>query len=148
MEISEGDVMAGVHCSAVVHWEGGVVLVREGPKAKWRLPDRTLQGDEGPILCVRRCVLQETGYRAQVLRLFKVVTKGDFPKQSVRFVFGCQIEPVLLQDSKLQLGTFSPDEVLQLAQKDEFDDQLLIKLIYDFKNHTPAPAGTAEAMLF
>ncbi len=133
--------MAHVHCSAIVHWENGVVLVREGPQSKWRLPDRVLQGSEGPILCVRRCVLVETGYRAQVLRLFKIVTHGDVPKQTVRFVFGCQIEPVQLQDSGLELATFSPDSVLQLAQKDAFEDPLLIKLIYDFKNHIPTPVG-------
>ena len=140
--------MAHVHCSAIVHWEGGVVLVREGPQAKWRLPDRILQADEGPILCVRRCVLLETGYRARVLRLFKIVTRGDVPKQTVRFVFGCQIEPVQLQDSKLEQATFSPDSILQLAQKDAFDDPLLIKLIYNFKNQAPTPVtDSAELIL-
>lgn len=133
--------MADVHCSAIVHWEGGVVLVRDGSQAKWRLPDRILHGDEGPVLCIRRCVLLETGYRAQVLRLFKIIARGEAPKQTVRFVFGCQIEPVQLQDSKLQMATFTPDAILQLAHKQEFDDPLLLKLIYDFKHQVPSPTG-------
>jgi hypothetical protein len=92
-------------------------------------------------------VLVETGYRAQILRLFKIITRGDFPKQTVRFVFGCQIEPIQLQDPQLELATFSPDSILTLAQKDAFDDPVLIKLVYDFKNHIPSPVSDSEEAL-
>ena len=126
-----------VRCSAIVHWEGGVVLVREDPKAKWRLPERELHRDEGPILCIRRCVLLETGFRAQSLRLFKIDAHGSDPKQAVRFVFGCQIEPAQLQVPPLEVASFEAGQILKLIEKKEFEDQLLMKIAHNFVNLMP-----------
>ena len=126
--------MADIQCSAIVHWHDGVVLVRESDKDKWRLPTKRLVNDEGPILCVRRCVITETGYRAQILRLFKILTNCSGKNQSVNFVFGCKIEPAQLQEPSGQVQTFTPNDMIRLADKGLFDSPLMMQIITNFRN--------------
>lgn len=131
--------MADIQCSAIVHWQDGVVLVRESEKAKWRLPTKTLSDDEGPILCIRRCVITETGYRAQILRLFKILTGGTAKNKSVQFVFGCKIEPAQLQEPTCDVQTFTPNEMIKLVDRGLFENQLMMQIITNFKNQVPTP---------
>ncbi len=131
--------MADIQCTAIVHWQDGVVLVRDSEKDKWRLPTKILSDEEGPILCVRRCVITQTGYRAQILRLFKILTGGKGKNKTVNFVFGCKIEPAQLQTPACTVQTFTPNEMIKLMDRGLFESPLMMQIITNFKNQVPMP---------
>jgi|GEM_PF-6133699 len=121
---------------AIVHYTDGVLLVKDGERG-WKLPMRKITDEEDVLLCVRRCVLLQTGYRAARARLFKMQTHAKTAKKGaiLGFVFGCEINTDMpLQRAEAEVGYFTPDEILKLASQKLFADQLLLELILQYKS--------------
>jgi ADP-ribose pyrophosphatase YjhB (NUDIX family) len=136
-----GIMLAAVRCAAIVFWQDNVLLTRntKNKEVKWQMPERNLQDDEDILLCIRRCVLEQTGYRVDKLRLFRIIhmpsRRGKNPV--IRFVFGCEIYPGQLHEPSNEIASLGPDAVLKLAAKGAFDDQLLLRILRDFKAGMP-----------
>ena len=130
-----------IRCAAIVHYADGVVLVREAGAEEWRLPERELDETEDVLLCIRRCVLTQTGYRAVKVRFFKIKTQARTPKKGamIRFIFGCEIGTNTLQDPEIEAKCFSPDEVMGLAGKNKFNDPTLLDLLHKYQAMITAP---------
>jgi hypothetical protein len=126
--------MFKVYCTGIVHYPDGVVLVRESDKERWRLPERIANESEDVLLCMRRTVLTQTGYRAINLRLYKVQTQARTAKHApfIRFIFGCEIGRQQIQQPEALAASFTPDDVIKLAAKDEFNDRMLLQLVHDY----------------
>lgn len=120
-----------ISCIGIVHYPDGVVLVRDAPKDKWRLPQRELDETEDVVLCIRRCVLLQTGYKISRLRLYKIQTQAKTAKQgaAIRFIFGCEIGESPIQTPAAQAERFGPNDVIKLAAQDKFSDALLLDII-------------------
>lgn len=131
-----------ISCVGIVHYPDGVVLVRDNNKQKWRLPERELVDTEDVLLCIRRCVLLQTGYATAKLRFYKIQTQARTPKQGafIKFFFGCEIGEAPIQSPINDVERFTPDEVMRLAARDKFDDPTLIELLNKFR----ATLGIAE----
>lgn len=129
-------------CAAIVHYADGVVLVRDKGAKKWRLPQRELEETEDILLCTRRCVLGQTGYRAVAVRFFKIKTLARTNKHGalIKFIFGCEIgnEP-LRMPAEVEVARFTPDDVIRLAAQDEFDDPMLMDLIHHYQETIVTP---------
>jgi hypothetical protein len=136
--------MFKVYCTGIVHYPDGVVLVRNDAKERWRMPERTVDDSEDILLCMRRTVLAQTGYRAIKLRLYKVQTQGRTTKNApfIRFVFGCEIGSHPIQQPQAIAACFSPDDIVRIAAKDEFNDRTLLALVHGYHaGFAAAPAN-------
>lgn len=135
--------------TGIVHYPDKVVLVRDNDKQPWRLPVREVDETEDVILSIRRCIVTQTGYRIAKLRFFKMQTQARTPKQGafIKFIFGCEVAGEAVQTPGLQTQAFSPDEIIKLADKAQFSDNVLIELIARYhalvappEEHNPLPA--------
>ena len=124
-----------IRCIGIVHYEDGVVLVRDKGADQWRLPERVLADTEDILLCIRRAVLQQTGFRTLMLRFYKIYTQIRTTKQGAQlnFVFGCEIGDTRLQQPEIEAQRFTPDEVMALAAKGKFDDPILLNLLHKYQ---------------
>lgn len=139
-----------ISCIGIVHYPDGVVLVRDDPKAKWRLPQRQLDESEDVVLCIRRCILTQTGYKISKLRLYKIQTLARTPKRgaSLKFIFGCEIGDSPIQTPDLEAQKFGPDDVVKLAVQEKFDDVMLLDIINKYDAMAPPPnAGEPHSPL-
>ncbi|HSW81539.1 MAG TPA: NUDIX domain-containing protein [Candidatus Saccharimonas sp.] len=121
---------------AIVHYTDGVLLVKDS-KGGWKLPMREITDEEDVLLCIRRCVLLQTGYRAAKVRLFKMATRAKSAKKGalLGFIFGCEVNADYpLQAAEVESACFTPDEVLKLAQQKLFSDQIMLELILQYKS--------------
>ena len=120
-----------ISCIGIVHYSDGVVLVRDDPKAQWRLPQRELDDSEDVVLCIRRCVLMQTGYKISKLRLYKIQTIPRTPKRgaALKFIFGCEIGDTPIQTPDIEAQKFGPDDVVKLAVQEKFSDVMLLDII-------------------
>lgn len=134
-----------ISCIGIVHYPDGVVLVRDNPKAQWRLPQRMLDETEDVVLCIRRCVLTQTGYKISKLRLYKIQTQAKTPKHgaSLRFIFGCEIGDTPIQTPDIEAERFGPDDVVRLAVQDKFSDVMLLNIINKY-DAMAAPPRTGD----
>lgn len=131
-----------IKCSGIVHYPDGVVLVRDKGASEWRLPERQLDETEDVLLCIRRCVLMQTGYRIQKLRFYKVHTQARTAKQGalLHFIFGCEINGEPIQTAELESAHFSPNEITTLAAKGKFNDRILLDLLHRYHALVPPPS--------
>jgi ADP-ribose pyrophosphatase YjhB (NUDIX family) len=134
--------MFKVYCTGIVHYPDGVVLVRDNDKQRWRLPERVVDETEDVLLCMRRTVLTQTGYRAVKLRLYKVQTQPRTSKLApfIRFIFGCEIGTQPIQNPEALAACFTPNDIIRIAAKDEFNDRTLLNLVHNYHaGIAPAP---------
>jgi ADP-ribose pyrophosphatase YjhB (NUDIX family) len=134
--------MFKVYCTGIVHYPDGVVLVRNSDKERWRLPERVVDESEDILMCMRRTVLVQTGYRAIKLRLYKVQTHPRTAKSApfIRFIFGCEIGTQPIQNPEAVAGCFTPNDIIKVAAKDEFNDRTLLELVHNYHaGLRPAP---------
>lgn len=124
-----------ISCVGIVHYPDGVALIRDNAKQKWRLPERELVETEDVLVCIRRCVLLQTGYATAKLRFYKVQTQARTPKQGafIKFIFGCEIGSMPIQAPNCEVELFSPDDIIKLADRDKFNDPLLIELLSKYR---------------
>jgi hypothetical protein len=134
--------MYKVYCTGIVHYPDGVVLVRDNERQRWRLPERSVDESEDVLLCMRRTVLTQTGYRAINVRLYKIQTQARTARQApfIRFIFGCEVGNEPLQHPGTQTQRFTPDDIIRIAAKDEFNDKMLLTLVHNYH------AGVASAL--
>lgn len=140
--------MFKIFCTGIVHYPDGVVLVRSNDKERWRLPERVLDESEDVLLCMRRTVLTQTGYRAIKLRLYKIQTQARTPKHApfIRFIFGCEIGNEPIAQPEAAAGRFTPDDLIRLAAKDQFNDRTLMQLVHNYHAGVrPAPSNSPLA---
>lgn len=138
-----------IWCTGIVHYPDKVVLVRDNDKQSWRLPERELDETEDIILCIRRTVLTQTGYRAAKIRFYKIQTQAKTAKQGafIRFIFGCEVAGGPIQSPDTQAQGFTPDEIIKLASQEKFNDKLLLDLVTRYRalavtppaEHNPLP---------
>ncbi|MBU1085846.1 MAG: NUDIX hydrolase [Candidatus Beckwithbacteria bacterium] len=71
-----------------------ILLVKRGPKYsepnKWALPGGFVDRDETTRQAAVREILEETGYKAKVIKLFRIIDNPDRPKedrQNISFVY-------------------------------------------------------------
>lgn len=130
-----------IWCTGIVHYPDGVILVRESVKDKWRLPERELTDIEDILLCMRRCVLLQTGHRTAKLRFYKIQTQAKTNKKSafIRFIFGCEVGTQPIQLPEQEAKFFTPNEIIKLAVKHDFDDPILLNLLHRYEAMAKAP---------
>lgn len=134
--------------TGIVHYPDKVVLVRDNSGQPWRLPVHEVDETEDIILAIRRCIVAQTGYRVAKLRFFKVQTQARTPKQGafVKFIFGCEVAGEPIQTAGLQTQAFSSNEIIKLADREKFKDNILIELVSRYhalvappEEHNPMP---------
>jgi 8-oxo-dGTP diphosphatase len=71
-----------------------ILLVKRGPKYsesnKWALPGGFVERNETTSQAAQREILEETGYRSKVIKLFRIIDNPDRPKedrQNISFVY-------------------------------------------------------------
>ncbi|MFC1627160.1 NUDIX hydrolase [Patescibacteria group bacterium] len=71
-----------------------ILLVKRGPKYsepnKWALPGGFVDRDETTSQAAQREILEETGYKTKVIKLFRIIDNPDRPKedrQNISFVY-------------------------------------------------------------
>ena len=127
--------MMKLSCAGIVHFPDGIMLVRDAGKEQWRLPEREITDLEDVVMCIRRCVLMQTGYRTAKLRFYKIQTHARSHKRGafIRFIFGCEIGDEPLQAAQLETKRFTPDELVKLADRGLFNEPLLLDLVLKYR---------------
>jgi ADP-ribose pyrophosphatase YjhB (NUDIX family) len=115
-----------VAAAAVVARDGKVLLVRRAltpGQGRWTIPGGFVDFDEDPAEAVAREVLEETGYRAEVVRLLDVVFGQEHPRgASLVIVYLARLlsdEPAQGMDEQEvdAIGFFAPDQLPPIAFK-------------------------------
>lgn len=130
-----------IKCTAIVHFNDGVVLVRDKDSGLWRLPERELDETQDVLTCIRRCVVAQTGYRTKTLRFFKIQSLPKTTKQGalLHFIFGSEVSQTPLQQAELDTQHFTPNEIMLLAARNKFTDPFLLNLLHMYNEMIPPP---------
>lgn len=142
--------MVDVRCCAVVYEDEMITLVRPldaKPGARWRLPEYHLQDGEDPVDAIRRVVLAQTGRQSTRIRLFRILCEPKTSRQTghMRFIFGCEVSAPPVQPPTREAASFDLDTIIQMGQKEEVQDDFLLRMISRYKDElfslrvTPTP---------
>ena len=110
-------------CNAIIQRDGAFLFIQEYKPAaagKWGLPGGKLELGESLVDCVRREVLEETGYPVTAERLLCVVNKPKTHEGNtlVKFVFVCEIADHPTAAAEHECAFLTLTEVSDLAAKD------------------------------
>ncbi len=111
-----------VDVRAVVLEQHKVLLVKERSDGRWSLPGGWADIGESPAQCVEKEVWEETGYRAQALRLLALLDRdkhahGAYPWHAYKVFFHCQISGQAHDETVETHGSgfFPPDDLPELS---------------------------------
>jgi ADP-ribose pyrophosphatase YjhB (NUDIX family) len=133
--------MIAVVCSAVIQGEEGFLLVKEFKpecKDKWGLPGGKLEENESLSSCVRREVLEETGFTVISDNLLCVVNKPVTSEKNsvVKFIFKCEIAGNPTSKAAHEYNFISIDKIKSLDSEDKLRGAEILEILESIHNNT------------
>jgi ADP-ribose pyrophosphatase len=119
--------------------DGSIVLVRQvryaARKALWELVAGSLKPGETPAQAARRELLEETGYRAQSVKLlFSFYPSPGFLNERMHLVEARGLKHFMAcpeADEHIRIGTFTPEQLRRWLVAHKFEDaKTLIGLLW------------------